>query len=127
MLKKASIVFILLMIATINNAWASNQVLQLHDIEIGNRRFNRVYNNIEDFYQLNADQVSILIAEKFFEDPKNPSPLAKEALNKIKMNREANITWSYRKDYRLLMKHLLRIRNCFKEDKTADDLEGMFA
>lgn len=123
MLKKASIIFSLFMITCFNNGWASNLVLNLHDIEIGQRSFSRVYNNLDNFYRLNADQVSILNTENFFEDPKNPSPLAMQALKNIKMNREAYITRNYQKDYRLLKKHLFKIRNCFKEDKTADDLD----
>lgn len=124
MLKIASIIFSIFMITSFNNGWASNLVLNLHDIEIGQRSFSRVYNNLDNFYRLNADQVSILKTENFFEDPKNPSSLAMQALKNIKMNREAYITLNYQNDYRLLKKHLFKIRNCFKEDKTADDLDA---
>lgn len=108
---------------SINNVWASNPVLQLYEIEIDQRSFSRVYNKLVNFYQLNNDQIKILNAQKFFEDPEHPSAPAKQALKEIKKNRKASITQGYLRNYQLLKSHLLRIHGCFKEDMTADDLE----
>lgn len=124
MLKKAYIFFIIFTITFINKVWAGDTVLQLDDIEIERRSFHRVLDNLEDFYQVNAAQVTTLNTQKFFEDPENPSALAKQALIEITKNRKASIMRDYLKKRQLLKKHLLRIRGCFKENQTAEDLEA---
>lgn len=66
-------------------------ILQLTDPEKEQQNFSRILRNLENFYSVNAQQITILNQEKFFDNPQDPSPKSLRALKAIKRNTDASI------------------------------------
>ena len=102
-------------------AWGG--ILEISEGEMLNRNFGRILNNLENFYEVNADQIKILNDESFYQNVAVPSVRAQGALQQIRRNNKAYITEDYARKPRKLRKHLLELKEYFSSFNGNDDSE----
>jgi hypothetical protein len=110
-MKKCKLLFIFLTLFTIE-AWGG--LLEMDDFEREDKYFNRILNNLENFYRVNAAQIEILNEEKFSQNIQVRSSRVQEALAEIRSNEKASITENYSKKPQKLKKHLLELKTYFE-------------